>query len=123
MRPVGSLDTPVHPEAIGNGPELADEFILVQIEAGKIPFDAHEEQAPLGILMLIRMQDVGIMPIQKLADSGDDPFTVAAVDQKDGSVFHAAITRTSNGWKARKPADNCDIAQSIGRLGLGRREY
>jgi hypothetical protein len=38
--------------------------------------------------MLIGMQDVGIVLVQKLADRVDDPFAVGASDEQDSGVFH-----------------------------------
>src|SRR5262249_44805602 len=84
----GTLDPPAHREALGDRGELAGEVVEVEGEPGQLPLDAHEEQAALRVLVLVGVQDVAVVPVEELADGGDDPLAVGAVDQQDGRALH-----------------------------------
>ena len=54
----------------------------------QIPLHAHEEEAQIVVLVLVGVQDVGPVPVQKARDAGDDPFPVGTVNQKGCGVRH-----------------------------------
>ena len=58
----------------------------------EVPFDAHQEQVALAVLVLVGVQDVGIVPVQEFADGGNDPLAVGTVDQQDGGVLHGSYS-------------------------------
>src|SRR5437867_8902518 len=59
-----------------------------QSEIAEVPFNAHQKQTALGVLMLVGVQDVRVVAVQKIGDRRDDPFAVRTIDQEDGGVFH-----------------------------------
>ena len=64
---------------------LAKEFPR-QIEILERPFDTHEEQAQLVILVLIGMQDICAMRIEEIGDGGHQTLAVGTINQQNGSV-------------------------------------
>src|SRR5205807_7225022 len=40
------------------------------------------------VLMLVGVQDVGVVPVQELGDGSDDSLAVGAVDQQDAGLRH-----------------------------------
>ena len=86
-------------EALGDRGELARELVEVEVEVGEVPLDAHEEQAALGVLVLVGVQDVGVVAVEELADGGDDPLAVGAVDEQDGGVLHRRCTHSALGLR------------------------
>jgi len=83
---IGVLYSPVHLKALGDGfKPLVKEF-PGQIEILKRPFDAHEEQAQLVILVLIGVQDIGAMRIEEVGNGGHQAFPVGTINQQNGSV-------------------------------------
>ena len=88
VRQRGQLQPPAHRESLGQRGELARELRGIEGEVRQVPFDAHEEQLALRVLVLVGVEDVGVVPVQELADGGDDAFAVRAIDQQDGSVLH-----------------------------------
>jgi hypothetical protein len=91
VRAIRPLDTPAHLKAFANDCELVGEVVEAEVEPSEVPLDAHQEQAALGVLVLVRVQDVGVVSIQELGDGGDNPFAVGAVDQQDAGLRHGAL--------------------------------
>src|SRR5262249_40590529 len=79
VRPVGALDAPAHLEALGDRGELGNTFLDAEIKAGQVPLDARQEQPALRVLMLVGVQDVGVVLVEKLRHRGGDPFPVGTV--------------------------------------------
>jgi len=73
------LQTPAHTELRGYSAEFA--LKPVQIETVQAPFDAHEEQPGLMVLMLVRMGDVRAVPVKKARDGRYQPLLVRTVDE------------------------------------------
>jgi hypothetical protein len=65
--------------------------VQAQAEAFQRPFDAHQKQPGGIVLMLIGMQDVGVMGVQEIGDGGDQPFLVGAGDQQNGGIAHVNL--------------------------------
>jgi len=59
-----------------------------QFKAFKRPFHTHQKQAGGAVLMLIRMQDVGVMLQQEIGDGGDQSLLVRAGDEKNSGITH-----------------------------------
>jgi hypothetical protein len=80
------LQPPAHAETFGHSGELPPEARFVQRESVQVPLHAHEKQTVLLILMLIRMQNVGVTGIEEFRDPRHQPFAVVAVDQQDSRL-------------------------------------
>ena len=53
--------------------------------------DAHEEEAKLDVLVLVGVEDVGVVLLdEEVGDGGDETFAVRAVDEKNGGLGHGA---------------------------------
>ncbi len=50
----------------------------------KRPLDTHEEEAELVVLVLVGVQDVGSLIVEKRGDARDEAFLVRAIDQENG---------------------------------------
>ena len=61
-------EPPRHPEAPGDGAEGGGEVGEVEVEVRQIPFDPHQEQLQLGVLVLVGVQDVGVVREQEIGD-------------------------------------------------------
>lgn len=84
----GKIQFPLHLEFLGDWRELLLELRGIKREARQVPFHAHEEQILFGILMLVCVQDVGVVPIEKVGDCRNQTFAVGTIDQQGGGVFH-----------------------------------
>jgi len=47
----------------------------------------------LGILMLVRVQDIGVVPQQKFGNRGHQTFLVGAGNQQDGGMSHGRLRK------------------------------
>jgi len=56
------------PSAIG---AKRAELVSVEGEAVQVPFDTHQEDAALGVLVLVGVQDVAVVPVEEIGDGGD----------------------------------------------------
>ncbi len=64
-------------------------FVAVSVVGGKL--DAHEEEAKLDILMLVGVEDIGVVLLhKKIGNGGDETFAVGAVDEENGGLGHGA---------------------------------
>ena len=53
--------------------------------------DAHEEETQLDVLMLVGVENVGVVLLnEEVGDGGNETFAVGAVDEKNGSLGHSA---------------------------------
>lgn len=73
-------------ETCGDGFEPFAKDFPREVEIGQRPLDAHKKQAEFIILMLVGMQDIGAVGVEKLGYGGDQSFAVGAIDEQDGSV-------------------------------------
>ena len=85
------FEPPAHAELVGERRELAGELGRVEVEVGPVPFDSGQEQAAFGVLVLVVVEDVGVVAVQELADGGDQALSVGAVDQQDGSICNGEV--------------------------------
>ena len=81
-------EAPGHAEAGGDGAEGSGELGQIEVEIRQIPFHPHQKQLQLGVLMLVGVQDVGIVLQQKIGNRRDQPFLVGAGNQQDGGMTH-----------------------------------
>ncbi|HEV2710308.1 MAG TPA: hypothetical protein VGU67_08860 [Edaphobacter sp.] len=62
-------------------------FIAANVVRSEL--DAHEEEAKFHILMLIGVQNIGVVLLdEKVGDGGDETFAVGAVNEKNGYLGH-----------------------------------
>ncbi len=88
----GEGESPVHSELLGQGREGGVEvrFIAIGVVGGEL--DAHEEEAKLDVLVLVGVEDVGVVLLnQEVGDGGDETFAVGAVDEKNGGLGHGSV--------------------------------
>ena len=52
----------------------------VEREIGQIPFDAHQEQILVGVLMLVRVQRVAVALVNEIVNRGVQAFLIGATD-------------------------------------------
>ena len=64
----------------------------------------------LGVLMLVRVQDVGVVPVQELGDGRDNPLAVGAVDQQDAGLCHGDSPPERSPAAPFTQGPNCDHA-------------
>ena len=86
---------PLHLKAVGQGLEALTESSIVQGEIRQVPFDAHEEEAEIVVLVLIGVENIGSPIVQKTGDRGDNSFAVGAMDQENGGVRHLYFLHTA----------------------------
>ena len=91
-RVVGAFEPPAHLEAIRERLEAARELGEIEVEPGQIPLHAHEEEPALGVLMLVGVEDVRLVPVEELADCGNDPLAVRAGDEQHGGVLQGGLS-------------------------------
>jgi hypothetical protein len=48
-------------------------------------------------LVLVGMQDIGVVPIKKIGDGSNQPLTIGAIDKQGSSVFHDSGLRRCKG--------------------------
>jgi hypothetical protein len=84
----GELQLPAHVVLGGHRREGLREAVQPQIEARQVPLHPHQEQPRLAVLVLVGMQDVGVVPVEKIGDGGDQTLAVGAGDEEDGGVAH-----------------------------------
>ena len=91
--PRGVFHPPAHVEPPRDGLELLPQRLGRQVELLERPLHAHEEQPQILILVLIGVQDVRAVRIQKVGNCGDQALAVGAIDQENGgvSVFHKCV--------------------------------
>ncbi|MCU1224030.1 MAG: hypothetical protein JWQ42_2123 [Edaphobacter sp.] len=83
------MELPHHAKLIRNGLKRSPKAI--QIEPLQQPFDPHEEELFVMVLMLIGMRDIGPEAVQHSRDRGDQPFLVRAGNQKNSGFSHGKI--------------------------------
>jgi hypothetical protein len=89
---IGALQSPAHLEAIRHRRKASWELGKIQSEPGKIPLDAHQEEIPLGVLMLVGVQDISVVLVEELGNRGDNASTVRTGNEQDGGVLHAGYS-------------------------------
>lgn len=53
----------------------------------KFPLHPHVKDHLLPVDMLVEIDDIPLVPVQKLGDCSQDPLTIGTMDQQDGRVF------------------------------------
>ena len=77
---------------LGIGMVLTHALALLQVPATTRWLRRFPRNVPAGIvLMLVGMQDVGIVAVEKLADGRDDALGVRTGDQQNGAVLHVTL--------------------------------
>jgi hypothetical protein len=108
----GEGEAPVHAELLGQWGEGSMKacFIAEKIVGGEL--DAHEEESKLHVLMLVGVEDVGVVLMNKeVGDGGDETFAVGAVNEENGGTGHGvglirAFFRRGTAANCRKRTGN-----------------
>jgi hypothetical protein len=79
---------PLHIKFGGDGFEMATKIVERNIEPGGIEFHAHQKCAGIQITMLIRVQDVAAVLVNKTRNGGDNAFLVWTIEQEYGGFLH-----------------------------------
>ena len=82
---------PVHLVLVGDGLECGREAFHRQGKAVEVPFNPHEEQVFHLVLMLVGVQDVGVVGHQEVGDGGDQTLFVRAAHQQGGGLAVAHV--------------------------------
>jgi hypothetical protein len=84
-------DAPVHREAIRDLRNRRLQASAIGVQLRHVELDALEELARYRIGVLIRVEDVGAVPIQDLGQRGDQAFAIGAADEQGGGLFHNSV--------------------------------
>jgi hypothetical protein len=69
--------------------EIGEVFVAeIDVEVFGIELDAHQKQARLFVGMLVRVQNVAVVPVDEVSDGRNFALAVGARDQQDGGVLH-----------------------------------
>jgi len=91
-RPViAPADHPIHAELVGNRTKGAVKVLQVESEAVEVPFDAGQVVTLLAGLVLLEMEDVAIIAVDKFGDGRVEALTVGTLHQQDRTVFHGSL--------------------------------
>lgn len=71
-------DAPLNGELLGDGRKPLWKILEVEFETCEIPFDAREVKTFDAGLVLLEMQDVAAMPVDKIRDCGVEAFPIGA---------------------------------------------
>ena len=85
--PLADHDLPGESILRGQRGKGGGERLLVKIEAGQRPLDAHEKEPQGRILVLVRMQDVPAMFQDESRNGKDQALAVLTIQQQRGNVF------------------------------------
>ncbi len=92
LRGVGKFQLPVQRMPLGQRRERRAELCFVKILFVGRKLDPHEEQAQLHILMLIGIQNIGVIFLnQEVGDGGDQAFAVRTINKQNRSFRHIEI--------------------------------
>ncbi len=90
---VAVFEAPIHIEFGSQGSKCGAALSLVEVESARCviqgELDAHEEEAKLVVLMLVGVQDIGVMLEQEIGDGRDNSFAVGAIDEQDSGLHKA----------------------------------
>ncbi len=119
----------LHGEALGQSFHRAPDGGLGLALAQPVEDHAHEEAAGLGIVELLRVEDVAAGLEQQAGDGGNDARTVGAGQSEDGGVLgHGDCRRCGRpfsietvGWCEAGEGGARRAALNLGRRGLGPR--
>ena len=81
---VGAFQLPAHGKPVRNAGKAPGEFFEIERESFQIPFHTHEEKIAFGILMLVGMEDIGLVSGQKIGHCRHDAPLVGTIDQQNG---------------------------------------
>jgi len=78
---------PAHSKFFGDRMELCGKIRERQLKIGEVPLHARKIERILARLVLLKMQDVPVMPVNKIRNRRVQTFLVTALDQQDGAVL------------------------------------
>ena len=80
-------EPPGHLEALGGLPNCALDGDPVGVDVREVEADALEELPGLGVRVLVRIEDVGAVPVEELGEGCHDALSVGARDEQGGDGF------------------------------------
>ncbi len=83
LRDVSVVQAPVHLELFGEGSKGGAEVLFAAAGVVQRKFDAHEEESEVDVLMLVGVQDIGVVMDEEVGDGGNDALAVRTIDQED----------------------------------------
>ena len=81
-----AAELPVHREIGGHRGESLNKLNEAFFREER-PLDAHEEETKGVILVLISVEDVGVLLVEEARDAGDQAFLVGAINEEHGTVL------------------------------------
>ena len=88
---IGEVESPSHAEPLGDRLERLTDLLAGDAEAGQLPLDALEEDALLGVGVLVGVDDVALVAVQEIGHRGHQALLVRAGEEQDcghGLVVH-----------------------------------
>jgi len=86
-RPIArERDPPLHRKPLRDGRELFGKILQVKLKPVEVPFDSSQIEAFFDRLVLFEIQDVALVPADKVSDRGIQSFTVWTLNQQNGGV-------------------------------------
>jgi hypothetical protein len=67
------------------------ELTHVDGEIRQVPFDAHQKEVSLGVLVFVGVERIAVSAINEIVDRGIQAFLIGAADEQDGGVFHPTL--------------------------------
>ena len=80
--PLAFGQPPAHLKARGNRGELIGQLVQAHVHPGGIELHPHQEQAGLGVAMLVGVQNVSIVAEDEIGDHRHQTLAVRATDQQ-----------------------------------------
>jgi hypothetical protein len=63
------------------------EVAYVEREIGQVPLDAHQEEIVVEVQVLVRMQNISVVAIDKIVDGSVQTLLVGTTEQQDGAML------------------------------------
>src|ERR1700730_3823901 len=84
--------TPLHGKLFCDRGEPSWKLLRIDLKTIERPFHAREVQ-PRGLtrLVLLEMEDVAVMAVDKICDRGVEALAVRALHQQDGCIFQGSL--------------------------------
>jgi len=74
-------NAPIHAKALRDGPKLHVELVKIELEPAEVPLNASMIETLLTGRMLLEIQNVAVLPVQKFGNSRVEPLAVRTLHQ------------------------------------------
>src|SRR5204863_9346444 len=78
----GKRHPPFHLEALGNSSKVPMKLRHREIKSVQVPLKTHQEQVEINILVLLRLDDIGAVLVNKVGHGGHNALLVRTRDQE-----------------------------------------